>query len=138
MLMYHSRLFRAGCLLLLICLLAACSSSSKPEATIEAFYQAAIKRDVDKAIEQLDTSDVSESELFQVKGKVQMMVGNMAETVERNDGLKQMEVLASEIDDDGEKASVKVKLVFNNGEENTDSFRLRQNNGKWKIIMGGR
>jgi len=127
--------FRAVFLLLTCLLLAACSSS-KPEAATEAFYQAAIKRDVDKAFEHLDMGELSQSELFQAKGKIQMIVGEIAQRVEGNDGLKRFEVVESTIDDDGEHAHVRVKLVFNNGNETNDSFKLRRVDGQWKIIMG--
>jgi len=130
-----SRLSCAGFALLAALLLAACSSS-KPEATVEAFYQAAIKRDVDKAIEHLDMGDISENEMFQAKGKVQMIVGEIAQNIEKNDGLKRIEVLESEIDDDGGKARVRIKLHYNNGEETSESLRLSRDGGKWKIILG--
>jgi len=117
-------------------LLAACSSSSKPETSVEAFYQAAIKRDVDKALGYLAMGEMSENELFQAKGKVQMIVGEIAENIEENDGLKRMEVLASEVEEDGEKARVQVKFIYNNDNDHTQSFHLQREDGQWKIILG--
>jgi len=123
------------CFLALVSLLLAACSSAKPETTVEAFYQAAIKRDVDKAVEQLALGEVSDGEMFQAKGKIQMIIGQIAEVIEKNDGLKRFEVLESNIDENEEIAHVQIKLIFSNGEENTDSFRLRREDGKWKIIM---
>jgi len=133
---------RAACLfrpalLLLACLLLAACSSSKPEATVDAFFQAAAKRDVDKALEQLAMGEMSANELFQAKGKIQMIVGHIAETIENNGGLKRMEVVESEIDDDGQKARVQVKFIYNNGEESTNTLSLRHEDGKWKMVLGG-
>jgi len=130
------RLLYAGFALLAALLLTACSSS-KPEATVEAFYQAAIKRDVDKALGHLDMGKVSESEMFQAKGKIQMIVGQIAANIESNGGLKRIEVLESEIDDDGGKARVRIKLHYNNGEDGNESLRLNRVDGKWKIVLGG-
>jgi len=133
--MQPSRLVCAGFLLLASLLLAACSSS-KPEAAVEAFFHAAAKRDVDKAMDYLAFGELSDSELFQAKGKVQMIVGQIAETIDKNDGLKGFEVVESTVDEDGQSARVKLKLIFNNGQEQTDSSKLRREDGKWKIVMG--
>jgi len=129
-----SRLLKVSVLLLVSLLLTACSSS-KPEATVDALYQAAIKRDVDKATEYLALGNIPESELFQAKGKVQIIIGEIAQTIEQNDGLKRIEVLESEIDEEADTAHVEVKLIFKNDEEDTESFRLRREDGKWKIIL---
>jgi len=132
--MHPSRLLYTGFLLLASMLLAACSSS-KPESTVEAFYQAAAKRDVDKVMEQFALAGISGDELLMTKGKVQMMVGQMAAQIEENGGIKRIEVLESSIDKDGDSARVQIKLIFNDGSEQTESNRLRREGGKWKILM---
>jgi len=132
--MHPSRLLYTGFLLLASMFLVACSSS-KPESTVEAFYRAAAKRDVDKVMEQFAVAGKSGDELLMAKGKVQMMVGQMAAQIEENGGIKRIEVLESSIDEDGDSARVQVKLIFNDGSERADSNRLRREGGKWKIIM---
>jgi len=133
--MFPSRLLCTGVALLACLLLAACSSS-KPEATVEAFYQAVVKRDVDKAVEQLYMGDVPENELFQAKGKIQMIIGQIAADIEENGGLKQIEVLESEIDNGGQNARVRITVHYKNGEDRSDSLHLQREDGKWKIILG--
>jgi len=132
--MHPSRLLYTGFLILVGVLLAACSSS-KPESTVEAFYQAAAKRDVDKVMEQFALGDISGDELMMTKGKVQMMVGQMAAQIEENGGIKRIEVLESSVDKDGDSARVQIKLIFNDGSEQVESNRLRREGGKWKILM---
>jgi len=132
--MHPSRLLYTGFLLLASILLVACSSS-RPESTVEALYQAAAKRDVDKVMEQFSVAEISGDELLMVKGKVQMMVGQMAAQIEKKGGIKRIEVLESSIDEDGDSASVQIKLIFNDGSEETESNRLQREGGKWKILM---
>jgi len=132
--MYPSRLLYTGFLILASLLLAACSSS-KPESTVEAFYQAAAKRDVDKVMEQFALAEISGDQLLMTKGKVQMMVGQMAAQIEENGGIKRIEVLESSVDKDSDIAQVQIKLIFGNGEEQIESNSLRREGGKWKILM---
>jgi len=132
--MRPSRLFRAGCVLFVGLLLAACSSP-KPEAAVEAFYQAAAKKNVDRAAEQVALGDVPDNEMLMVKGMLQMMIGAYAAKIESNDGLKRIEVLETTVDEDGQSARVRSKLLFNNGKDETVSDRLHLEGGKWKIAF---
>jgi len=127
-----SRSCAACCLVFISLLLAACSPS-KPETTVETFYQAAARKDMDKAIEQIALNDVPANEMLMAKGMLQMMIGMIATGIEGNDGLKQIEILESTLDEDGHSASVRSKLIYNNGEDETTTNHLRREGSKWKI-----
>ncbi|WP_024890356.1 DUF4878 domain-containing protein [Luteimonas huabeiensis] len=131
------RAFRVLSFLFLACLalgLSACSSS-KPEATVEAFYRAAAKGDVERATAQISFADVPANQMVQAKGKVQMIVGEMQSRVEANDGLDAIEVVESEIDEAGDTARVRTRLVFGNGKDTSETHRLVREDGDWKIVL---
>jgi len=128
------RTFRpaAFCLLLLaIVLLAACSS--KPESVVETFYKSAAAGNIEKATEQISFAGVDANEMVQAKGKIHMIIGEIKNQIDANDGLNKVEVIESNID--GDSAKAQVKLIFNNGKDNTDSYDLVHEDGKWKIKL---
>ncbi len=53
-------------------------------------------------------------------------------------GLKSYEILGEEVDEDGKKAVVNVKLVYGNGEEKDgETIELRKDDsGNWKVDSG--
>jgi len=118
-------------LLATIALLSACSA--KPESTIQAFYKAVAAGNVDKAIEQVSFAGVEAKEMTSAKGKLQMIIGEMKKQIDANNGLKQAEIINSSVD--GDKASVQVKIIFNNGKDTTGPHDLVCENGKWKIVV---
>jgi len=125
----------AVCVLALASLLAACSLASSPEKTVETFYRAVAEKEMDKAIEQLALGEVSAGEMVLAKGLLQMAIGVLAVEIESNGGLKRIDVLESTVAEDGQSARVRVKLIFNNGKDDTQSDRLRLEEGKWKMTL---
>ena len=51
-------------------------------------------------------------------------------------GIKSFEILGEEISEDGLKATVTSKIVFGNGEEETNKSKYVKVDGKWKFSMG--
>jgi len=129
-----SRPFYTGFLMLLSVLLVACSSS-KPESAVEALFKAMSKQDVDKVVELYALGEVPENQKLQAKGKIQMIVGQVAAQMEANGGLKRVDIVESTIADDGQTATIRATIIFNNGKEDTSPIRLRLEDGKWKIVM---
>jgi len=125
----------AICYLAFISLLLSACSPSKPETTVETFYHAVAKLDVDKATELIALDDVPASEVFKVKGVLQMGMLGLAARIKGNDGIKHIEVLESEVDAADKRARVRIKLIFNNGQEQVKVEHLRLEYGKWKIAF---
>jgi len=125
----------AVCGLALVGLMLVACSSSKPEATVEAFYRAVAELNVDKATELMALDDVPANQVFEVKGVLQMGMLGLAADIKGNDGLKRIKVLESEVDAADGRARVRIKLVFNNGQERVRMERLRLEYGKWKIAF---
>ena len=58
-------------------------------------------------------------------------------TMKEKQGLKSYEVLSEEISEDGNKATVEMKIVYGNGEEKTEKVKLAKNDkGEWRITWG--
>ncbi|MDQ8031470.1 hypothetical protein CEG14_01985 [Bordetella genomosp. 1] len=114
--------------------LTACSGG-KPESTVEALYRAAEKGDVDKAVEQISFAGVPENQMLQAKGKVQMIVGEMQRRIQTNGGVDKVETLESKVDEQSKTAVVRTRLVFKNGKDVTETHRLVQEDGAWKLRL---
>lgn len=68
---------------------------------------------------------------------VALMKEKGAKTVEQKQGIKSCTVEEETLSDDGEKATVKMKVLYGNGKEETEDFSLRKDeDGNWKIDIG--
>ena len=57
--------------------------------------------------------------------------------MEKKQGLKSYEVLSEEISEDGKSATVKMKMVYGDGSEDTQDLKLVKNDdGDWRLTMG--
>ena len=57
--------------------------------------------------------------------------------MEKKQGLKSYEVLSEEISEDGNSATVKMKMVYGDGSEDTQDLKLVKNDdGDWRLTMG--
>jgi len=134
--MTAARLIRTFFLSLTVLALAACGASDKPEDIVQAWYKAAVAGDADAAIKLLYLDEVPANQMAMAKGKVQMIVGEIANRAKANDGLKKIEALETSMEEDKDRATVKVRLTFGNGKDQTESVRLRRSDKKWKVVIG--
>ena len=57
------------------------------------------------------------------------------EEMKKKDGVKSIEVIEEVINEAGDKATVKIKVVYGNGDENTQTNKFVMEDGKWKYTM---
>lgn len=114
--------------------LAGCSGG-KPETVVESFYSAAEDGKVEDATALISFSNVPPNQMVAAKGKIQMIVGEMQSRIQANEGLKDVEVLESTISEDGNSATLRTKLLFNNGKDQVENHRLVKEDGDWKILL---
>jgi PBP1b-binding outer membrane lipoprotein LpoB len=131
---FRHRTLRFLGIAMLAMLLASCSGG-KPESTLEAFYQAAAKGDVEKATELVSFENTPATQMVRAKGKVQIIIGEMQQRIDANDGLDRIETVSSKIDPDGKHAVVEVKLVFKNGKDVAETSKLVKGEHGWKISL---
>ena len=66
-----------------------------------------------------------------------MLQGKADKAYEKKGGFKSYEVLSETIDPSGDKALVKVKMVFGNGETEEDDYPMvKDEQGNWKLDIG--
>jgi len=119
---------------LIVTVLAACSGG-KPEDTLDRFYRAAEKGDVDTAMKQMSFANVPAANMVQAKGKIQMIVGEAQNMIKANGGYDSLEIIESKIAEDGKTATVRAKLKFKNGKDKADNARLAKEDDGWKIVL---
>lgn len=121
-------------LLILAVLLTACSGG-EPENTVEAFFKASADGDTEKAIDQISFASVGADEMVAAKGKVQMIVGDLQQRINANDGLDSVETLNSDISENGEQATIQSRITFGNGKTTDETTRLIKDGDDWKISL---
>ncbi|WP_413492372.1 DUF4878 domain-containing protein [Morganella psychrotolerans] len=116
-------------------MLIACGSEP-PETVAQQFYSAVEKKDADKAYDLLaiPEKDKKKNEM-EIKGKVQMIVGDMAGRIAKNGGVKSTEVKSVDIDEAKKRATVILTVRFNDGKQKDERFLLTQENDDWKVIL---
>lgn len=106
---------------------------AKPDDVAKDFYSAVAKQDVDKAYKMLYLSDKDENKEMQVKGKLQMIVGEMSGKIEQHGGTKDIAVKKVTI---GETtANVILEVTFKDKIIKEESFRLRKKKDEWKVVL---
>jgi len=131
-----TRLMRAIFLSLTVFALAACGGADKPEDVVQTWYKAAVAGDTEAALKHLYLDEVPADQMAMAKGKVQMIIGEVARQAKANDGLKKIDVLDTNIDEAKQRATVRVRLTFGNGKDKTETVRLRQSDKKWRVVLG--
>jgi hypothetical protein len=109
--------------------LVACGSS--PENTVKAYLNAVADNRVEEAVAFHSLKDVKENDLTMAKGKLQMVVGEQYSKIKESGGLQSVETKI--ISQEEDKATVEVRIVYDNDKEETPQFKLIKENGDWKI-----
>ena len=122
-------LFGALCVLTLM---VNCSSQT-PESVAGNFVSAVANNRVDEAIGYFSLEDVKENDLTTVKGKCQMIVGEMYSEIQKDGGLDSLKSNLANNDKSDNTARVDVEMKFKNGKTKTERFTLVKESGKWKI-----
>jgi hypothetical protein len=117
------------------CALMSCGggSAKQPSDTVKAFTEKVEKADYDSAIDCLALNDEEMDE--ETKAKLSGLLAMGKAEMEKKEGVKSMEVVSEEIDEEAGTAKVEMKFVYGNGDENTEKYNLVQEDGKWKLKM---
>jgi len=91
------------------------------------------KKDVDKAYKMLYLNDEDVNKELEVKGKLQMVVGEVSRKIENQGGTKNIEI--SKVKMGETTANVVLHVKFKNGTEKDESFNLRQKKDEWKVLL---
>jgi hypothetical protein len=112
----------------------ACSGyPSSPGETAKRFTENFASGDIEGAIDMIAAMDQAKPE---EKEKLTAFLKKAHTDIEeRHQGVKSVEILEEEITDQGNRATVRLKINYNDGKSDEDTYRLVKVEGRWKVIM---
>lgn len=117
-------------------ILSACNSNT-PGGVAEQAVECIQKKDYAGYIDLMYYDDDKVPSAEEKKQFEDMLKSKAEATYEKKEGIKSYEVVTEEISEDGKEALVRMKLVFNNDEQDVDSINLKKDKeGKWRIYIG--
>ncbi|WMY75932.1 DUF4878 domain-containing protein [Buttiauxella selenatireducens] len=108
----------------------------KPSDVALDFYRAVEKQDVDKAYSMLYLNDDDAKNEMQVKGKLQMIIGETSGKMKQHGGTKDIVVKNEKASTDNTMTLVTLEVTFKDKTVKNETFRLRQKNKEWKVVLG--
>lgn len=99
------------------------AKQSGPEAAAKAAVEAIKKGDIKAFINTYNLSDDDKATLSA------LIEEKLQKKIDEKGGIKSYEILDSNID--GDKATVKVKIYYNNGTDEESTFKLTNVDGRW-------
>lgn len=108
-------------------------SGSSPADVTKDILKKIEKADYDGAIKliAMEGKELDEESKAKLTGLLAM--GNSE--VAKKEGISSLEVVSEEIDDDNGTAKVELKIVYGNGEEDNENYKLIKEDGSWKLKM---
>ena len=113
-----------------------CGSANTPSAVAEEACKCVQNEDYEGYVDLLLLKETKNQE-SEKQQFVAMLREKGTKTMEKKQGLKSYEVLSEEISEDGKSATVKMKMVYGDGSEDTQDLKLVKNDdGDWRLTMG--
>ncbi len=121
-----------GLLMLVFLGMTACGSSDSPSAVIQKFYMHMSAGEVNDASKLISTEGKKMAEMF---GGAAGVLVSKSETMGKNGGIKNIDMLSEEIT--GDIAKVAFEITYGNGEKVKQDETLIKEDGAWRV-GGGR
>lgn len=117
---------------------ASCGGSNTPSDAVTEIYSLIIDGNYEAVADCFQYNNVKPEELEQAKAMiVSLLSEKMAPKLEKKGGLKAVETLEEVIAEDGQSATVKVKMIYGDGTDETQDVKMVLNDkGEWKATMG--
>lgn len=130
-------LFVAFALFALVGLTSCGGGTDTPEATAETYAKCLKNADWEGLADLGYYSErMTDKEVENAKKVAVVMLEVAGEkTLEKKEGIKDIEVKDVETDDDGERATCKVKYTYGDGSKDTETLRLVKTDDGWRIRM---
>lgn len=123
--------------MLCMALVMSCSSGNTPGAAAKKYMGYMQTADYEKFVEGIFfPEETSAEELQQAKDMyVAMFKEKGEEMLKEKDGIKDIEIVSETIAEDGKTAVVELKMVYGNGETDTDKMDMILDKGAWKMSV---
>ena len=109
------------------------SSSSSPADISKNIIKNAEKGNFDAIIDVFATNGKELTDEEKTKLTAMLQMGQ--EEMKKKDGVKSVEVIEEVINEAGDEATVKMKVVYGNGDEVNQTNKFVMEDGKWKYTM---
>ena len=94
-------------------------------------------KNYEKFVDGINISKGSPEEVEEArKGLVSIMEEKAGKILEKNGGIKSIEIISEEIAEDGNSAVVKFKQIYGDDTEKEDSQKMVKVDGKWLMDVG--
>ena len=114
-----------------------CGPANTPSAVAEEACKCMQNEDYEGYADLMDLKKSDDGKGVEKEQLAALLREKGTETMEKKQGIKSYEVLSEEISEDGKSANVKMKIVYGNGDEDTQKMKLVKNDdGDWKLTMG--
>lgn len=119
-------------------ILTSCSSSNTPSGVAEKAMKCMQQKDYAGFVDLMYYEPEKAPTEEEKKQAEALISAKASEAYEKQKGgIKSYEVVSEKITEDGNEAAVKMKIVYNNGDEDEDNFSLKKNKeGKWLVDIG--
>jgi len=108
-------------------------SDSKPADQVDKLIKSIEKGEYDAAIDCLAMEGKTLTD--EEKNKLNAMLGMTKGVIDSKKGITSSEVIEETISEDGNTATVKIKYVYGNGDEDNSEYNLVKEDGAWKVKM---
>ena len=119
--------------------LVSCSPST-PGETVKKYYHQLLSGDYENVVntgfyfdEDMTEDEIKEEIEKMMKEYNDYVKDEVEQLVKDNGGIKNIEIESEEIDEDGERAKVRVKVIFKNDESKSDRVTVYLKNDKWMM-----
>ena len=114
-----------------------CGPANTPSAVAEEACKCMQNEDYEGYADLMDLKKSDDGKGVEKEQLAALLREKGTKTMEKKQGIKSYEVLSEEISEDGKSANVKMKIVYGNGDEDTQKMKLVKNDdGDWKLTMG--
>lgn len=109
------------------------SSSSSPSDLSIKLIKDMEKGNVDAIIDVFSTQGKALTDEDIAKLNALILMGQ--EELKKKDGIKSSKVIEEDINEAGDKATVKIEIVYGDGSEDTQTYKFVMEDGKWKYSL---
>ena len=109
-------------------------SSNSPASIEKAMYSQFKSGNYEKGVTIFFDNLASDNEMK--KEEIQAFAEKIKQGLEAQGGIANFEIIEETIDESGETATVRTKIIYGDGEEDENYTNYVKVDGKWKIFMG--
>lgn len=126
-------------LFVIAAMMVGCAADESPKGVVEKATKCLQDKDYEGYVNMLYGSSEQGEKAEKAKQFMVEMIKHSMEKAEKENGktIKSFDVQTETISEDGMKAEVEMKVLFSNGDEESETVKLKkEENGKWRINLG--